>query len=87
MENKKVSWNDFENFFAVEVIDQAKINAKRWFIAWIITLAALIGTNAAWIYVFQSYEYVSQYSDGINSINSGSQGDVKYEPEGEVEEK
>lgn len=52
-----------------------------WFIAFVVTLAALVGTNAYWIYVFQSYEYVQQYSSGINNINSGTQGDVLNEPE------
>ena len=44
---------------ARDVTEQAKRNAMRWFFVWLITFAALIGTNAAWIYTFQSYEYVS----------------------------
>lgn len=85
MDNKKqeVTWNGLEKYLAVEVIEQAKHNAKRWFLAWVVTLAALIGTNAAWLYVFQSYEYIQQYSDGVNNVNSGSQGDVTNEPDGE----
>lgn len=93
MEDKKFeSWTEAERYIAEhfaaqndvwanEIIDQSKRSAKRWFAAWLITLAALVGTNAAWIYVFQSYEYVHQYSDGVNNINSGSQGDVINEPE------
>ena len=69
----KVSWDNLEQFFAVEVIEQSKRNAKRWFVAWLVTLAALIGTNAAWIYVAQSYEYVSQDGSGQNNINTGTQ--------------
>ena len=46
---KKTSWNELEKFFATEVIQQAKISAKRWFVAWMITLAALVGTKAAWL--------------------------------------
>ena len=85
MDNKKqeATWNGLEKYLAVEVIEQAKHNAKRWFIAWVVTLAALIGTNAAWLYVFQSYEYIQQYSDGVNNVNSGSQGDVTNEPDSE----
>lgn len=83
MDNKKVTWNGLEEFFAAQVIEQAKMSAKRWFCAWLITLAALVGTNAAWIYVFQSYEYVQQYSDGVNNINSGTQGDITNEPDSE----
>ena len=79
----KVSWDNLEQFFAVEVIEQSKRNAKRWFLAWIVTLAALIGTNAAWIYVAQSYEYVSQDGSGQNNINTGTQGDVTHGTENE----
>lgn len=79
----KVSWDNLEQFFAVEVIEQSKRNAKRWFLAWIVTLAALIGTNAAWIYVAQSYEYVSQDGSDQNNINTGTQGDVTHGTENE----
>lgn len=74
----KVSWDNLEQFFAVEVIEQSKRNAKRWFVAWLVTLAALIGTNAAWIYVAQSYEYISQDGSGQNNINTGTQGDITH---------
>lgn len=76
MEDKKMSCKNLEEFFAASVIEQAKAATKRWFIAWLITLAALVGTNAAWIYVFNSYEYVYQDGTGQNNINTGSQGDV-----------
>lgn len=65
-----------EDSMATHTIEQAKSGVKRWFVAWLITLAALVGTNAAWIYVFQSYEYVVQDGKGINNVNSGNQGDV-----------
>ena len=76
MEEKKTSWSELEKFFATEVIQQAKISAKRWFIAWLITLAALVGTNAAWLYVFNSYEYVYQDGIGQNNYNNNIDGDV-----------
>lgn len=76
MEEKKTSWSELEKFFATEVIQQAKISAKRWFIAWLITLAALVGTNAAWLYVFNSYEYVYQDGTGQNNYNNNIDGDV-----------
>lgn len=85
MEDKKEDWGNAEKWLA-ELIQQSRTNAKRWFVAWVVTLVALIGTNAYWIYVFQSYEYVSQCSDGINSINSGTQGDIVNEPKGEDKE-
>lgn len=79
----KVSWDNLEQFFAVEVIEQSKRNAKRWFVAWLVTLSALIGTNAAWIYVAQSYEYISQDESGQNNINTGTQGDITHGTENE----
>ena len=76
--NKKneLSWKGLEEFFATSVIQQAEKSAKRWFIAWLLTLAALIGTNAAWIYVFNSYEYVYQDGAGENYYNNEIGGDA-----------
>ena len=76
MDEKKNKWSELEDFLATQVIEQAKTSAKRWFIAWLITLMALIGTNAYWIYVFNSYEYVSQDGSGVNTINTGEQEDM-----------
>lgn len=76
MDEKKNKWGELEDFLATQVIEQAKTSAKRWFIAWLITLLALIGTNAYWIYVFNSYEYVSQDGSGVNTINTGEQEDM-----------
>lgn len=77
-ETKKTgpSWKELEEFFATSVIQQAEKSAKRWFIAWLLTLAALIGTNAAWIYVFNSYEYVYQDGAGENYYNNEIGGDA-----------
>ena len=78
-ETKKTepSWKGLEEFFATSVIQQAEKSAKRWFVAWLITLAALVGTNAAWLYVFNSYEYVTQDGEGYNYYNSEIDGDVE----------
>ena len=57
MEENKNTWQGVEKFFATEVIEQSKRSAKRWFMAWVITFAALIGTNALWIHQWNSYEY------------------------------
>lgn len=76
MDEKKDKWGELEEFFATHVISQAKATAKRWFVAWLITFMALVGTNALWIYVFNSYEYVSQDGSGVNTINTGEQEDM-----------
>lgn len=81
MENeKKPTWDGVEKYFATEVVEQSKRTAKRWFIAWVITFAALIGTNACWIYQWSSYDYIYQDSQETNNINTGTQGDIN-EPE------
>lgn len=71
------NWKDIEEFLAASVIEQSKASAKRWFVAWLITLAALVGTNATWIYVFNSYEYVYQSGAGQNNYNNNIDGDVE----------
>lgn len=79
-EKKETKWNQIEEYFATQVIEQSKKTAKRWFIAWLITFAALIGTNTLWIYQYNSYDYIYQDSHGTNNINTGTQGDIN-EPE------
>ena len=75
-EKKDVTLKNVEEYLATSVIRQAEAAARRWFIAFVMTLAALVGTNAAWLYVFNSYEYVYQDGTGQNNINTGSQGNV-----------
>lgn len=79
---KETSWNDAENL-VTEVIRENQKQAKRWFIAFLLSLAALVGTNAYWIYVFNSYEYVTQDGEGINTINTGNQEGVNIGTENE----
>lgn len=81
------TWSDAEKLIAERLlesndslarsaIEQANRNVKKWFIIAIISIAALVATNSCWLYVFQSYEYVSQDGNGVNNINSGTQGDL-----------
>lgn len=74
-EKKETSWNDAENL-VTEVIRDNQKQAKRWFIAFLLSLAALVVTNTYWIYVFNSYEYVSQDGEGYNYYNSDVEGDI-----------
>lgn len=84
MEEKKnqTTWEDAGKFVS-ELIADTRSQAKRWFIAFLVTLAALFGTNIYWIYVFNSYEYVSQDGEGINTINTGNQEDISIGTENE----
>lgn len=78
-EKKETSWNDAENL-VTEVIRDNQKQAKRWFIAFLLSLAALVVTNTYWIYVFNSYEYVSQDGEGYNYYNSDVEGDITNGP-------
>lgn len=75
MEEKKTKWNDAEKLVS-EVLKDNQKQAKRWFVAFVITMAALIGTNAYWIYQWSSYDYVSQDGEGYNYFNSNIDGDI-----------
>lgn len=75
-EKKETKLSHVEEYLASQVIDQAKRATKRWFIAWLITMAILFVTNGIWIYVFNSYEYVYQDGTGENYYNNEIDGDV-----------
>lgn len=78
--NEEVTtWDDAEKL-VTEVLRDNQRQAKRWFAAFLITLAALVATNTYWIYVFNSYEYVSQDGEGYNYYNSEIGGDVENGP-------
>lgn len=72
---EKSTWKDAEKFVS-ELISDMKAQSKRWFIAFIATLIALIGTNLYWIYEWNSYDYISQDGDGYNYYNSDVEGDI-----------
>lgn len=57
---------------------------KRMFIAVIVAVIALFASNAAWLYAWWQYDYVSESfeaeQDG-NGVNIIGGGDVNYGPE------
>lgn len=79
VEKRETTWDDAEKLVTEVFMDNQR-QAKRWFVAFLITLAALVATNAYWIYVFNSYEYVSQDGEGYNYYNSEIGGDVENGP-------
>ena len=72
---EKGTWNDSEKFVS-ELVQDIQKQSKRWFIAFVITLTALVGTNIYWIYQWNNYDYVSQDGEGYNYYNYGVEGDV-----------
>ena len=45
----QLTWADIEVALATEIVEESKRKSKRWFTAWIVTAAALVASNLAWI--------------------------------------
>lgn len=43
------TWTDIEVALATEIVEESKKKSKRWFTAWIVTVAALVASNLVWI--------------------------------------
>lgn len=51
-ENKNESqftWADIEVALATEIVEESKKKSRKWFTAWVVTAAALVASNLAWI--------------------------------------
>ena len=73
--NENESWDGAEKTVS-ELIKDVQRQATRWYIAWLVTLTALVATNAYWIHQWNSYDYVSQDGNGYNYYNADIEGDV-----------
>ena len=63
-------------YLVTEIFSELKKQLRILWIAAGFLFLALVGTNIYWIYVFQSYDYVTQDGDGVNYFNSRTEGDV-----------
>ena len=43
------TWADIEVALATEIVEESKKKSRQWFKAWIVTAAALVASNLAWI--------------------------------------
>lgn len=43
------TWADIEVVLATEIVEESKKKSRKWFTAWIVTVAALVASNLAWI--------------------------------------
>lgn len=43
------TWDDIEVALATEIVEESKKKSRKWFTAWIVTVAALVASNLAWI--------------------------------------
>lgn len=64
------------------IVSRQERTIKRLVIALIITISLMFVTNCIWIYYEMQYETVTynQDGEGINNVNTGTQGDVDNEP-------
>lgn len=46
----QLAWADIEVALATEIVEESKRKSKRWFTAWIVTAAALVASNLAWVF-------------------------------------
>ena len=46
----QLTWADIEVALATEIVEESKKKSKRWFTAWIVTAAALVASNLAWVF-------------------------------------
>ena len=45
----QLTWADIEVVLATDIVEESKKKSKRWFTAWIVTVAALVASNLVWI--------------------------------------
>ena len=82
MDDKTIPYIAFE-------LTQAKHErtVKRLVTALILAIVLMFASNAAWLWAWCQYDYTSetvtytQDGRGLNSINTGTQGDLHYVPE------
>lgn len=43
------TWDELEVVLAAEIVEESKRKSRRWFAAWLVTTAALVASNLAWI--------------------------------------
>ena len=43
------TWADIEVVLATEIVEESKKRSRKLFTAWIVTVAALVASNLAWI--------------------------------------
>lgn len=70
---------------ATDVLGALVKQLKTMWIVIILLIVLLVGTNMAWLYVFQSYDYVTQDGEGQNYFNREVGGDVYNGAEGQSE--
>lgn len=47
---RQLTWADIEVVLATEIVEESKKKSRKWFTAWIVTAAALVASNLAWVF-------------------------------------
>ncbi len=68
-----------------EILADGRKREKRYIAIIVLLVVVFSAIFIYWMYIFNSYEYVSQDGSGINSINTGNQENIGYESNGETE--
>lgn len=71
---------------ATDVLGALVKQLKTMWIVIVLLIILLVGTNMAWLWVFQSYDYVSQDGEGYNYFNRDVDGSVYNGTESENKE-
>lgn len=45
----QLTWADIEVALATDTVRESKKKSRKWFTAWVVTVAALVASNLAWI--------------------------------------
>lgn len=43
------TWDELEVILATEIVEESRKKVRKWFMAWIVTAAALVASNLSWI--------------------------------------
>lgn len=87
MENRdNVKEKEDKGNSATDVLGELVKQLKTMWAVIILLIFLLVGTNMAWLWVFQSYDYVSQDGDGYNYFNRDVDGSVYNGAESENKE-
>lgn len=44
------AWDELEVVLATKIVEESKRKSRRWFTAWLVTTAALVASNLAWVF-------------------------------------
>lgn len=86
MEEKKEK-EEKSGFLATDLLSMLKKQLRALWVIIILLLVALVGTNMTWLWVFQSYDYVTVDSNGDAPANYIGNDDDIYNGTSESKEK